>query len=516
VIRSRAVVLATSVLLVTAAAWAQPPARPIAVSASSLAATVEPSRAAAPLDLEACLALAAKNGTRRKVADASAEIALARQGQALSSRYPEVSASLTGSRLDEDPNFVFPSSAITVPAFAMQTPAMVMTLPANAFGPGFPPVNVPLPVPGSTINVPAQVYTVPEQDVKLMDRNLLTGSFKAFYALYTGGLAGARIAQARAGVAVAREEQRKTDLEVAYDVKRAYYGVVLARQIVRVAKDALARMEGTLELTESLYKNGSGRVKKTDYLRNKAMVDTLRSMVAEAEGQERAARAGLETAVEWTGPGDLEVADKEIVVRDAAPVTVAAALEQAYASSPDIGRVQAGVKAARAGVDAAFAGHLPKVGAFANLTLLGNSYNAGMVTSRNKQMWTVGFGVEVPVFQGFRVAHEVGEARAELKKLEQQQTLLREGIALDVRRACSRLDQALAQRKATRDALDAAAENRDLNTRAYQEELVETKDVIEAQLMEALLEAQHDKVLFDCVEARATLDFVVGQAAARR
>jgi outer membrane protein len=512
---SRVVLLASFVSLTAAGAWAQPQARPIAASASSVAATVEPAHAAGPLDLDACLALAARNGTRRKVADASTEVALARQGQALSSRYPEVSAGITGTRLDQDPNFIFPSSSIAVPSFAMQTPPMLMTLPAGAFGPGFPPANVQIPVPGSTVNVPAQTYVVPEQNVKLMDRNLLSGSFKAFYAVYTGGLAGARIEQTRAGVAAAREERRKTDLEVAYDVKRAYYGVVLARQMVRVAKDALARMEGTLELTESLYKNGSGRVKKTDYLRNKSMVETIRSMVAEAEGQERAARAGLETAVEWIGPGDLDVADKEIAVADAAAVTVAASLERAYASNPDIGRVHAGLRAAKAGVDAAFAGHLPKLGVFANLLLLGNSYNAGMVTPDNKRMWTVGFGVEVPLFQGFRVAHEVGEARAELKKLEQQQTLLREVVALDVRRACSRLEQALAQRKATRDAFDAASENRELNTRAYQEELVETKDVIEAQLMEALLEAQHYKVLFDCVEARAALDFVVGQAATR-
>jgi outer membrane protein len=156
------------------------------------------------------------------------------------------------------------------------------------------------------------------------------------------------------------------------------------------------------------------------------------------------------------------------------------------------------------------------VGAFASLTLLVNSYDAGVVTPENKRMWTVGFGVEVPVFQGFRVSHQVGEAKGELKKLEQQLTLLRESIALEVRRACYRLEQALAQRKATRDAFDAASENRDLNTRAYQEELVETKDVIEAQLMEALLEAQHYKVLFDCVEAQATLEFVVGQPTASR
>ena len=35
----------------------------------------------------------------------------------------------------------------------------------------------------------------------------------------------------------------------------------------------------TLDLTESLYKTGSGRVKKTDYLRHSAMVDTIASMV---------------------------------------------------------------------------------------------------------------------------------------------------------------------------------------------------------------------------------------------
>jgi outer membrane protein len=46
--------------------------------------------------------------------------------------------------------------------------------------------------------------------------------------------------------------------------------------------------------------------------------------------------------------------------------------------------------------------------------------------------------------------------------------------------------------------------------RAYQEGLVETKEVIEAQLMEALMSGQYQKVLYDHVEARAKLDFLVG------
>jgi hypothetical protein len=52
-------------------------------------------------------------------------------------------------------------------------------------------------------------------------------------------------------------------------------------------------MEVTLELTESMYKNGSGKVNKTDYLDNVVMVETVRPMVAELAKNEAAAEAAL-------------------------------------------------------------------------------------------------------------------------------------------------------------------------------------------------------------------------------
>jgi len=47
--------------------------------------------------------------------------------------------------------------------------------------------------------------------------------------------------------------------------------------------------------------------------------------------------------------------------------------------------------------------------------------------------------------------------------------------------------------------------------RAYREDLVETKDVLEAQIVESLMQAQYQKTLYDHLEARANLDFVVGK-----
>ena len=72
----------------------------------------------------------------------------------------------------------------------------------------------------------------------------------------------------------ARADARRTDLEITDSVVRLYWGAVLARQLRQVGDDTLARMEVTLELTQSMYQNGAGKVNKTDYLENEVMVET--------------------------------------------------------------------------------------------------------------------------------------------------------------------------------------------------------------------------------------------------
>jgi outer membrane protein TolC len=508
----RALTIACGVWVVMSGslARAQEPAPSLSASASAVR-LLEAAPAASIVTLEQCIAAALKNNGRRKAADESVAQAAARHGQAQSSRYPSLSARLLATRMDEDPNFVFPASSIAVPTGSIQTPPMVLTLPANAFGPGFPPANVPLTIPGSSITIPAQAFQIPEQDVRLMDKTLYSGTLSAMYAVYTGGLAGARIAQARAGVDAARQEGRQAAAELAFDVKRAYYGAVLAQKLHAVASDTLERMKATLDLTESLYKTGSGRVKKTDFLRHSAMVDTIASMVAEFEAQGRTARAALAVLIGWTEPGEPAVADQGFPPATA-HLAADGLIQESLAVNPQVVRVQAGLAASAAGITAAQAGHLPKVGVFADLHLIGNSYDAGVVTARNKTAWAVGIGVEVPIFQGFRVVKEVEEARAAKRMLEQQYAALRDGVSLDVRRTIIAVEKAQAQRVSTGSAYKAASENRDLHIRAYQDELVETKDMIESQLVEAVLAGQFFKVQYDLVESLARLDLLQGMA----
>ena len=70
-------------------------------------------------------------------------------------------------------------------------------------------------------------------------------------------------------------------------------------------------------------------------------------------------------------------------------------------------------------------------------------------------------------------------------RFAEEQFLLKEGIRPADRKSVLGLRAAQIAYQATLDAMNAAAESRDLNTRAYQNELVETEKVIRAQLMEA-------------------------------
>lgn len=465
------------------------------------------------MTLEECLNTAMENSHRRPASNFAVAMAEAQHRQALAGYWPQVNFKGAFLRTDEPPNFLFPASSFNVPAQSFNIPGgtLSVTIPANAFGPGFPPSNIQLPIafPGQTINTPPQKFTVPAQDIKLMDRDSFLGSVNATWLLYDGGMRKGLREQAGGGLEIARQEARRTDLEVMDSVKRLYYGAVLARQLHQVGKDTLARMEATLSLTETMYKEGSGRVMKTDYLDNKVMVESLRSAVALLEKNEDMAQAALANTMGLEWRTSVRPVDRELPY---APYEgdLDRLVADAYEFSPDWARVEAGIRAAEGAVRTAKSGHHPRVALTGEVHAMWNDYNAGMVTGRNKQGWSVGVGVEMALFDGFLTRNRVKESRARVDKIKEERFLLKEGIGLQIKDIFLGLSAAQKSHQATLDAMKAAEENRDLNIRAYQNELVETEKVIRAQLIEALMSAQHYKTRYDHIALQSQLDLVVG------
>ena len=471
------------------------------VSPSPENRTITTAPATRELTLNECLNEAMQNNHRRPASKFAVAMAEAQHRQALAGYWPQIDAKGGYERMDQSPDFLFPASQVQVPAGTA-----VITIPAGILGPN------PVPLPVST---PAQTIPVQAQDVKLMDPDNFTASLQATWLLYDGGLRKGYREQTSGLVEMMKQEARRTDLEIADSVKRFYYGAVLAQQLHQVGEDTLARMDATLNLTETMYKEGSGKVMKTDWLDNKVMVETLRSMVALLEKNDAMAQAALANTMGLPWNASIRPADKDI------PFTPFVGnlddmVSTAYQFNPDWVKVEAGIRAAEGSVRTAKSDYYPKLAVTGELHQWWNSYDAGVATDRNKQGWTAGVGVEIPIFSGFLTKNKVDEMRSRVAKIKEEQFLLKDGIGLQIKDAFLGLNAAQKSYEATLEAMNAATENRDLNTRAYQNELVETEKVIRAQLMEALMSAQHYKACYDHIALQSQIDLLVGTEILKR
>lgn len=345
------------------------------------------------LDLDRCLDIAWKNNQRRPASQYSLEAAEAQHKQALSAYWPKLSVKSIYTQLDESPNFIFPAKTIPVPGQTITTPLG------------------PITVPSGSVNVPAQ-------NVKLMDKHNLLTSTSVNYPLFTGGLRSSKIKQAKAGNEATKQEIRRTDLLVGYDTRRMFYGAVLAKQLYQIGQDTLDRLTVTLELTENLYKRGSGKVKKTDYLRNKVAVEGVRTLVAQLSGSMELAKAALVNTLGLDYNAPIEVISTEIPYQRFR-VHLDELVATSYRFNPYWAKLKAGLEAAEAKIAEARSGHFPKVMLTGSFNNIANSFREGIVTPENRNAWALGAMVEFPLFEGFLTQNKIREARANLNKLEQ-------------------------------------------------------------------------------------------------
>ena len=473
-----------------------------------------------PASLDQCLRTALQNNHRRPVSKFAVALAEAQHRQALSGYWPQVSAKAGYERLSDPLNFIFPAETMQIPAQSVSVPGgtMIVTIPANAFAPGFPSSSIQMPVnfPGQTYKTGAQSFAIPQQDVKVLDRNVATGELDMTWLLWDGGMRKGLREQSAANVAIMRLEARRTDLEIADSVTRMYWGAVLARQLRRLGQDTLERMESTLRLTETVYKEGAGKVTRSDYLDNSVMVETVRSLLAELEKNEAMSQAALANTMGLEWNAGVQPSSQEIPFAPMAQ-DLDRLVASSYEFNPDWEKLGQALGAIQGAVTTARSGYYPKLALTGELHRWWNGgYDTGIATAQNQRGWTAGVGLEIPIFDGFLVRNQVAEALARLHQLKETQFLLKDGIALRIKDLVLSLDAAAKSGRASQSAMQSAVENRDLNTRAYQDELVETEKVVRAQLMEALMSAQHYKSRYDYAVLWSQLTLAVGKEIGER
>lgn len=195
--------------------------------------------------------------------------------------------------------------------------------------------------------------------------------------LYTFGKISAANRAAEAQVRLGEWDVEKERQQVRLDVRRAFYGVTAARDLLSLVADALGKLDDAIASVRRKLADGERGVDEADRVRLEVNREELVARAAEAKRGETSALAALRfyTGVQ-TG---FEVPDAPLVRPATALAPIVSYLTAARTHRPDVNRARAGVAARSAQVDWARANMLPDLG-------LGMQFD-----------WTVAPGVKGPV-----------------------------------------------------------------------------------------------------------------------
>lgn len=257
--------------------------------------------------------------------------------------------------------------------------------------------------------------------------------------LYAGGRIQGGIEAARLTQVDAQERLRALSREVAAQVKSAFYGVLFARELVRVRQDALNLLQEHLATTQAKFRQGTAA--EFDTLRAEVEVANARPPLIEAENQVATAEEHFKKALGM----DLHSAVSVVGELRQRPVPFAGAEAAAEAAAnacrAEMAAAKAAVRLADTQTRIARAGDKPTVSLSANY--FGTSPEYFMAPSEDLRWnWIAGVNVALPLFSGFETRGRVAKFQAESAGAQARLHDVEQQVRLETRQAFLRIKEA--------------------------------------------------------------------------
>lgn len=454
------------------------------------------------LSLKDAISYALKNNHQNRISKLALDISNAQYNQAIGANYPSLDFSITATRRDEAANFKM-NGDITLPETITKTLAFSETLrqTGNIATAQIASNNI-----SGTSNLPLNT------NIKIAGRDSAWGSLRLTYPIYTGGKISSIIEQAKINKDIKKQDIKLQDEEIIFNVKKIYLAYVLANKIYKTTYDSFMRMKMVKQLTRRLYENESLNVKKTDYLKTKITVSMMEAELGKIDVNRQIMQSALKNilAVPYTQKIRVIQDDLSFNLLDNS-LDLEKLYLQAKTNNPLMKKIKLAIDISKEKIKESKSSYLPTVALFADTTKFYNSYDGGLNTDENNNSWSVGVSASLNIFDGFKNENEILQHRLKEKQLQSQNSLIKDAIIFRLNKAMFENKKSFSNIKSYKNANLDAKENRVLNIKAYRADLVETKDVIEAQIIETKTKVMYYKSVYDYLLSIANISKITGK-----
>jgi len=332
------------------------------------------------------------------------------------------------------------------------------------------------------------------------------GNFRAgvsmFQPLFQAGEAYLGYQQARLGQEMAAAYVLSVRQQVLFQVTQAYFGLQLARESLRVRRQAKETATKHLQIAQARYRDGA--VVKADVLSAEVHLARLTQEELSAASQVQIAQSALGTVLGRPGEGnrDLAPAPKEPAPL---PPQLADLQQRAQEKRPDLKRLELAARVAQKEYQKARLNYLPRLKVVAEYDV-----DQRRLFGSNADSYTVMALLNLNLFNGLADLARVRESRAKETQAREFKRELEDRVRHQVTESILNLKTAHERLKVARAAVAHARESLRLILLRYEEGLTILVDLLTAE--DALKNAELGQVtaLFDTYLAQAGLDLALG------
>jgi outer membrane protein len=321
--------------------------------------------------------------------------------------------------------------------------------------------------------------------------------------LFTWGRISNTVAMAAAGRTLAGVQHRQEMLNVTDQVLRAFYLVLLNREVIRVQEAGVERADRQVGTAEKRFH--SGNASNLELIRAKVQLTNALSALVEAKSNQAKSRLFLARTL---GAQDTAFAVSGSFVREPFQAEEADLIAKALAGRTELGMLAAQMDMQKSAIRVARSGNKPNLVAFSGYTVQ-NGFNL-LEPNKFVDNWNAGVQISIPLFDGFYTRNKTEESRIDLKKTEIQERDLRDFIGMQVR-------QSLLSLRLAEDKMTAQTQNIELSREAlktaeqqYANGLISSLDLTDIQQALTQSELLYTEALFNHIMTRLDLCRAVG------
>jgi outer membrane protein len=310
------------------------------------------------------------------------------------------------------------------------------------------------------------------------------------------------VASSKLGARAASQAAQQTEQDVLLSVNRAYFGVLRAEALLKVAEETVKTRQILAQQITTLEKNQLKSMVDVAF----AEVDLAKAklQLVQAQSGEKAAYADLANALGLAAPQPFELVDEPLP--SAPPGDPTDLVAQALVNRPDLASARftydSAQKFARAERDL----WMPTVSAV-GVAGLAPAYQIPLADHYE----AAGVNVNVPIFNGFLFSARHQEASLRAKAADQEARDLADRISRDVRVAWANAVSAYQNLDVTAQLLKQANLAFDLSQGRYKLSLASIVEVSQAQLNLTEAQVENTNAQYDFQIQQAIVAYQIGQ-----